>query len=92
MNERPSSKLAKGLPTDVALQKAKLEFIENASREKSMPCYWAGPVLVGKTDTIELSKPFPWKWIVLFAIVGGIVFWAVRRSILQKTIVKKRGL
>ena len=71
--------LTTGLPTDVALQKAKLEFIENASREKSMPCYWAGPVLVGKTDTIELSKPFPWKWIVLFAIVGGIVFWAVQR-------------
>ena len=79
--------LAKGLPTDVALQKAKLEFIKNASREKSMPCYWAGPVLVGKTDIIELSKPFPWIWTILFVITGGIVLFAVRRWAISKRMV-----
>jgi CHAT domain-containing protein len=78
--------LAKGLPTDVALQKAKLEFLKMASREKSMPCYWAGPVLVGKTDTIELSRPYPWKWIVLFVSAGCIVFWTVRKKVFSKKI------
>ena len=67
--------LAKGLPTDVALQQAKLEFLQTASGEKSMPCFWAGPVLVGKTGTIELSKPYPLKWIVLFACIGGVIFF-----------------
>jgi CHAT domain-containing protein len=76
--------LAKGLPTDVALQKAKLEFLKNASREKSMPCYWAGPVLVGKTDIIELNKPYPWKWIILFVIVACIVLWIVRKKSIFK--------
>ncbi|MGZ8558836.1 MAG: CHAT domain-containing protein, partial [Chitinophagaceae bacterium] len=82
--------LTKGLPTDVALQKAKLEFIKNASREKTMPCYWAGPVLVGKTDIIKLSNPFPWKWIVFFAVVGSIVFWAVRRRYSSKDNSRKK--
>jgi CHAT domain-containing protein len=76
--------LAKGVPTDVALQKAKLEFLQAASKEKSMPCYWAGPVLVGKTDTIEISKPYPWKWIVLFLSIGCIGFFAIRKLIISK--------
>ena len=76
--------LAKGFPTDVALQKAKLEFLKTASKEKSMPCYWAGPVLVGKTDTIELSKLYPWKWIILFAGIGCFVFLALRKRNLLK--------
>ena len=78
--------LAKGLPTDVALQKAKLEFLQTSSKEKSMPCYWAGPVLVGKTDTIELNKPYPWKWIAVFAGVACLVFWIVRKRGFSKRI------
>ena len=73
--------LSKGLPTDIALQKAKLEFMQTASKEKSLPYYWAGPVLVGKTDIIELSKPLPWKWIVFFAGIGFVIFWAIRRRL-----------
>ena len=76
--------LAKGLPTDVALQKAKLEFLETASIEKSMPYYWAGPVLVGKTDVIELNKAYPWKWIALFLSIGCIGFFAVRKWTISK--------
>ena len=49
-----------------------------------MPYYWAGPVLVGKTDTIELSKPYPWKWIVLFVCIGGVIFFALRKWIILK--------
>ena len=82
--------LAKGLPTDVALQKAKLEFLQTTSKEKSMPCYWAGPVLVGKADTIELSKPYTWKWIAVFAVIGCIVFIIVRKRALLKRAKRKR--
>ncbi len=66
----------------MALQKAKQEFLQTASKEKSMPCYWAGPVLVGKTDTIELSKPTYWKWILVFGAVGCIGFLLVRKRFL----------
>ena len=74
--------LTEGLPTDIALQKAKLEFLQTSTKEKSMPCFWAGPVLVGKTDTIKLSKPYSWKWIVLVACIGGMIFFAVRKWII----------
>ena len=71
--------LSKDLPIDIALQKAKLEFLKNASREKSMPFYWAAPVLVGKSDPIHLEKSPPWKWIALLLGVGCIVFFAAHK-------------
>jgi CHAT domain-containing protein len=77
--------LAKGLPTDLALQKAKLEFLKTASKEKSMPCYWAGPVLVGKTDMIELSKPLQWKWFAVFAGIAVIILFILRKRVLRNS-------
>ncbi|MFC0772274.1 CHAT domain-containing protein [Terrimonas alba] len=71
--------LSKDLPIDIALQKAKLEFLKNASGEKSLPFYWAAPVLVGKSDAIHLEKTQPWKWIALLAGVGCIVFFVARK-------------
>jgi CHAT domain-containing protein/tetratricopeptide (TPR) repeat protein len=41
--------LKKGEPKDVALQKAKLEYLELNSREKQNPKYWAAFVLMGET-------------------------------------------
>ncbi len=59
--------LAREMTPDIALQRAKLEFIKTESKEKSLPYYWASPVLVGKTDLIEFKKPFQWKWIIFIA-------------------------
>ncbi len=77
--------LSAGLPTDVALQKAKLEFIRTVSKENSLPYYWAGPVLAGRADVIQLSRPFPWKWAALLsgATMVCLFIW-VRR-------VKRKG-
>jgi len=53
--------LSKGLPTDVALQKAKLEFIDNSSsEEKKLPYFWAASILTGKVDVIKAETAFPW--------------------------------
>ena len=76
--------LVKGLPTDLALQKAKLEFLETASKEKSMPCYWSGPVLIGKTDPLALNKTPSLKWIFIFGglsciLVGTIIKWFIKK-------------
>jgi len=67
--------LAKGELIDVALQKAKLEFIKNSASEKSLPYYWAATILAGKTDAIDLSKPIPWKSIVLSFLLGCVLFF-----------------
>ncbi len=73
--------LSRGLPTDIALQKAKLEFLATATKEKTLPYYWAAPVLVGKAGIIEVNKPKPWKWIIVFAGIGigCFMFWFVRK-------------
>jgi hypothetical protein len=41
-------------------------------------------VLVGKSDPIHLEKTQPWKWIALFAGVGCIVFFVVRKWTISK--------
>ncbi len=73
--------LAKGLPMDVALQKAKLEFIQTSSKEKSIPFFWAAPVLVGKASDIKFNKTERWKWLIPLAIVslGGIAYYLMIR-------------
>ena len=75
--------LAKGLPLDVALQKAKKEFKSISSKEKNLPYYWAGSILVGQGNPILLQKAFPWVWVVgvgatfLILVIVGI---KIRRS------------
>lgn len=72
--------LAKGLPIDVALQKAKLEFLNTASGENKLPYYWAPAILVGKTDPIAYKKQFPWLYILASVLVVALAgVWYVRR-------------
>jgi CHAT domain-containing protein len=67
--------LSKGLPTDEALQQAKLKFIKEGSKGKGLPYYWASPILTGKTEVIRTKSVFPlWKVGLLLAI-AGILFW-----------------
>jgi CHAT domain-containing protein len=52
--------LSQGLAKDIALQRAKLEFIKNSNAENKLPYYWAATVLTGKSDTIEYSGSIAW--------------------------------
>ena len=75
--------LSEGNPTDIALQKAKLEFLRTASKEKSLPYFWAGPILSGKTEKIEFAKSNPWKWVGLglgLALLITLFYWLRRRA------------
>jgi CHAT domain-containing protein/Tfp pilus assembly protein PilF len=62
--------LKKGLPNDVALQQAKIRYIENAGKLQSHPYFWAGYVSMGKTSPIILKpsiQPF-------YYIISGCIF------------------
>jgi CHAT domain-containing protein len=60
--------LSRGLPSDVALQRAKKEFRKTiSSKEQDLPYYWAAPILIGQSDAILSEKPFQWQWLVLLA-------------------------
>ena len=70
--------LADGSPLDLALQRAKLEYIQKNTGEKSLPYYWASAVMVGKTDAIFHSNPYPRIIILFFIMISGIIFWKLR--------------
>jgi CHAT domain-containing protein len=74
LTELFSKYLSQGLPLDIALQKAKLEYIGSGDRENRSPYYWAAPILVGKTDPIILDKPFVWKYVIAGIGLAGFAF------------------
>jgi tetratricopeptide (TPR) repeat protein len=73
--------LARGLPIDVALQKAKLEFLQTATGENKLPFYWAPAVLVGKTTAVEYRRKYPLVVYLLPTIVLILITaWYFRRQ------------
>ena len=68
--------LAEKLPIDLALQKAKLEFIEQSTKEKKLPFYWAAAIVVGKSNALESKMDMRWLEILIILILSltGLVF------------------
>jgi CHAT domain-containing protein len=64
--------LAQGVPKHQALRNAKLEHLAAAQGELSLPYYWAGLVLVGDVEPIELDRNWPW-WTVVLVVLGLLV-------------------
>ena len=77
--------LSEGYSTDVALQKAKLKFISNASAEHKLPSFWAASILIGINDTISDKKPWGWEIIItglaLISLLTILIARKYRRSI-----------
>ncbi|HSZ32272.1 MAG TPA: CHAT domain-containing tetratricopeptide repeat protein, partial [Puia sp.] len=78
--------LAVGLPADIALEKAKLEYVKTSSGYRQLPYYWASAILVGKSDSILMLRTYPWKLdatIGVFAIVAFLLLfnWRKRKKI-----------
>ena len=70
-----------GLPKDEALQRAKQDWLANASGTDQLPNAWAGLILIG--DTEPLSHPVQWPWVaggtLLLLGAGGAALWWRRR-------------
>ena len=62
--------LSKGISSDVALQKAKIEFIESAQNSDKLPYYWAATIITGVTDTIVTRSGVSTAKLL---VIGGIV-------------------
>jgi CHAT domain-containing protein len=71
--------VSEGLSTDVALQKAKLDFIKSSPRERKLPYYWAAPVIVGKTETLEIPGHSNLAlWLISGVAFTGFLFFYLR--------------
>jgi hypothetical protein len=73
------------MTTDRALQSAKLEFIGNSGKERSLPYYWAAVILVGKSDAIMPEKTFPWQAVFMTVTLVGLFlflafYWRKRKK------------
>jgi len=71
---------------DEALQKAKLYFIKNSSKEKLLPYYWANMVLIGNTDAVNVdasSHNYIW-WIAVAGIAVAFLLFYIRKRFSQK--------
>ncbi|QHV95019.1 CHAT domain-containing protein [Spirosoma endbachense] len=67
--------LDEGLPKDIALQRAKQEWLTKAEGVNQLPNYWAGLIVIG--DTEPLSRTNYWLWIAggLLVLLSGFAAW-----------------
>ena len=79
--------LAEGLPTDIALQKAKMDFVKTAgSKEQTLPYYWAGIILTGKVDVLKNNTETSWRLLtcigigILLASYAGLKIYRAKRK------------
>jgi len=61
------------LPTDEALQQAKLEYLQNAEGRMKAPVYWAGLVMMGEPTKLLLNNPVNHT----YRIIGAIIFFGL---------------
>ena len=83
--------LTKEMPIDMALQKAKIEFIETASKENRLPYFWSASILVGNNDLIEFGRLTSWKSELIFITVlssilllAYLVFNMIKKAMLSR--------
>ena len=67
--------LKKGFAKNTALQKVKLDYLNNTEDEfLQHPYYWAGFVISGNVASIQSSNPF-WWWIFGGFFLGLGIWW-----------------
>jgi CHAT domain-containing protein len=66
-----------------ALQQSKLKYLEKCDPVKSHPYYWAGMVIMGRTEPVDTGNLFP---VIIFGIVAFLVIADVIFLLRTKTI------
>lgn len=81
--------LAKEMPKDVALQQAKIEFMNSPGRKNQLPYYWAAPVLVGSPEVIQFKNSSFWTWIgiggIVLLVISLYIYWNRQSKIHSQT-------
>ena len=69
---------------DIALQSAKLAYIENTDQFGAHPYYWAGFIPIGDMHALKLETHCKdgniWKWVLPLLFVGLLIFIRFRRK------------
>lgn len=84
MMDKLYKQLKEPIPKDVALQRAKLDFLTTGGRFTSAPLFWGGIIFVGNPETLESSPPLAIWMLIGIPILLGMVLLG-RRLRRQKT-------
>jgi CHAT domain-containing protein len=71
--------LSRGDSTDLALQKAKKEWIQTASGDQRLPYYWAAPILTGSPALLIQNKASgDWTIFLEIAVIFLLIYIVFR--------------
>lgn len=76
--------LAKGVPKDIALQRAKLAYLEQCrTAEEAHPINWAGWQLHGKVEASAEQRTTAWPWLIGGSLLALFFGWVAmcKRSV-----------
>ena len=74
--------LKNGDTKDVALQKAKLEYLQNCPPQYSIPNYWGATVIIGNVEALDFKAWYQKPMAIGLGIVAlfAILIWLLRRK------------
>lgn len=75
LNELFYQYLSEGFTKDVALQKAKIAFLQSQTGENQLPTFWAGAVLVGDASALNSSYTMWYVLGVILFLVLAFIGW-----------------
>jgi hypothetical protein len=80
--------VARGMAIDLALQKAKMEFMQAAPRQNQLPYFWAAPILVGKSNILNLEQGMARKELILILLALALVIPLIYKVLLKPRLLK----
>ncbi|PKP29615.1 MAG: hypothetical protein CVU00_14760 [Bacteroidetes bacterium HGW-Bacteroidetes-17] len=74
------SHLKDGLSKDVALQKAKLDYLSTASQLRAYPYFWSAYVNIGNSKPLQESNTFNYLLVLGLLVISGLVLFFLKRK------------
>jgi CHAT domain-containing protein len=73
--------LTKGLSKDEALQKAKIDYLQNTNGLTAHPYFWATHILIGDTTPIQSSKSNALYYVLILGVMAlaGVIYKNLKR-------------
>lgn len=71
--------LEQGLPKDIALQRARLQYLDECDDKQAHPFFWAASIQLGTVDALQLAQRTsrPWYYwagaLLLLGLLGGLI-------------------
>lgn len=83
--------MEKEIPLDIALQQAQIEWLKTASKSDQLPYSWAGMVLVGNAERVDMGLSKNTMYILIASISGILVllgFYLKKRLVKRKLVLQ----